>query len=72
MNEWISVDDRLPAEMDTYRVYIQNETQAYQRDAVYSASHGGWLDHMDPLPDVTHWMPLPPAPVVGNKGSATS
>lgn len=60
---WIPVEERLPEEMAWYRVYIQSERQAYQMDAIYSKTQGGWLEcGGGNIPDVSYWMPLPDDP----------
>ena len=65
VREWVAVTDRLPKKMDNYRVFVSNKTLSYQRDAIYSKEHGGWVisDYgLGVLKDVTHWMELPSNP----------
>jgi hypothetical protein len=73
MMEWISVEDRLPAEFDTI-LFVANEGKSivccgeYVRGA-HDFDHI-WLDRLradaycDPAEayNVTHWMPLPEPP----------
>jgi hypothetical protein len=59
LTRWISVDDELPKKYDNYRVFINTPEYEYERSAIYSESHGGWIDNgAAKLRGVTHWMPL--------------
>lgn len=79
VQEWISVDDRLPElhtnefeDTDGSRVqYATSDeqlvvtTSGFKTKAVYETNENfcGWSgDNGDLVRDVTHWMPLPPAP----------
>lgn len=55
--KWIPVTERLPEEAGCYLVAVKNDHQRrYSKTAWFS--HGSWFARQD----VTHWMPLPPAP----------
>lgn len=74
MNEWISVNDRLPNETQDYLVVLNNEdidillfnskNDPYQtwssmlNKFLFSDSKGEWHS----TDRVTHWMPLPELP----------
>ena len=53
--EWISVKDRLPK--PTYCVLVVGAYSEMAIDAL--GTDGEWMGMVE---DVTHWMPLPPAP----------
>ena len=65
--EWVSVEERLPAERVEVLVTVVQARDKQDRFApkVIQASlrHGKWQDGRNPLCDicwrVTHWMPLP-------------
>jgi hypothetical protein len=57
MNEWISVEDRLPEKG------YQLVWEAGYPNVGYVASDGKWrVDRDEVTPYVTHWMPLPDPP----------
>ncbi len=66
MNEWISVEDRLPEKGDIVWCFCFEDYQQvawYEQTARYSDA----VSHLFKTPDhnyvsVTHWMPLPPPP----------
>jgi len=64
MSEWISVEERLPADMQTCLVarigkvanmYWDEDDQCFRPD-------GFGFETDETFDDVTHWMPLPPPP----------
>lgn len=65
MSEWISVEERLPDDMDAE---VTVDALAYEdgviHQAFYDKSSGVWIDtDGDELHgEVTHWMPLPEPP----------
>ena len=67
VQEWISVDDRLPEEKVNCIVHYKH---AYCDNDDYWAIgmcfYDGEKFRADPAYKVTHWMPLPPAPEVKN------
>lgn len=68
MNEWVSVEDKLPPESEIYRVRLQNgdEIRAYfhpdkmQWIAHYGKKTSHWWSYIDEkrLDNVTHWLPF--------------
>jgi hypothetical protein len=56
--KWISVEERLPRSGDTVLVYYR---RGDYRGADIMRYIGRWLT-VDPLVEVTHWMPLPEPP----------
>ena len=61
-NEWISVKDETPQDMDWYLVYQGN----YRFCRVYEM--GLWVDSKeDKYGEVTHWQHLPSPPDTGEK-----
>ena len=71
VQEWISVKDRLPEEYGWYLVVTNGEVLAAKRDPflfrdIWNCDGtGGFAIIKDD--EVTHWMPMPPAPKLGNK-----
>ena len=65
MNEWISVDDRLPENFQSVLVCTKNmgiNLWEYRED---SPTEDVWIDdrlNVYSIYDVTHWMPLPEQP----------
>ena len=68
VQEWISVYDELP-EVGGYVVCIakRNPFSMFMPMVARIGKHG-WIDPMTEqyISEVTHWMPLPPAPEVKN------
>lgn len=61
MNEWISVEDRLPENDDHVLAATQNKRGEYNIvKAYYHHGLGCWAAGMNS--NVTHWMPLPDPP----------
>ena len=64
--EWISVEDRLPEENQSVWVYGGDSYESYgMAFAIYSDGQfydGQVCTDKEFNSDVTHWMPLPPAP----------
>ena len=70
--EWISVKDRLPCDIRTVIIFVDNAT-GWEKSGVSF----GWIDNdqdwsieepyrfINPL--VTHWMPLPDKPIEEHK-----
>jgi hypothetical protein len=56
--KWINVKDKLPPKWKKVLVYAKY-FEAYQDQL---NEHGDWSDS-DPQANVTHWMPLPEAPI---------
>ena len=67
VQEWISVDDRLPEAWKQVLIYSRHD---FCESAVYIGVPGKWRvtwNHkMLDADSVTHWMPLPLAPEVKN------
>jgi hypothetical protein len=64
---WISVEDRLPEESGRYWCYVKdiNElgTSYFQWNCCYHAKEKRFTDStLTDGENITHWMPLPPAP----------
>lgn len=76
---WISVDDKLPEKNIEVMVFFEGAS-SLASTGQYTASkfdHDGWCypkenfdDANDEWPTVTHWMPLPAAPVATPKEGA--
>ena len=63
VQEWISVDDRLPEEKVNCIVHYQHAY--YNKDGYWAIGfcfYDGEKFRIDPAYKVTHWMPLPLAP----------
>ena len=58
VQEWISVNDRLPEEEGLYLVAVVNDHERRYSKTAWYHGHGNWFLHQK----VTHWMPLPDAP----------
>ena len=57
-HHWIPVEERLPGEDGCYLVAVKNDhKRRYSKTAWFS--HDSWFARQD----VTHWMPLPSAPM---------
>lgn len=59
MSEWISVKDRLPSEWDEYLVGGIDYGVGM---ASYYPPRNEWNAEYFDEKQITHWMPLPPAP----------
>jgi hypothetical protein len=58
----IPVEEKLPEDCERCLVYMSND---YEVIASYFATKGAWKnDSGEYIANVTHWMPLPPAPEV--------
>ena len=78
VNEWVSVEDRLPEKDDEVLVYNPKDGITlgefdpdevkgyYEKDGSYFITNSGWDVHYDWAPYIspTHWMPLPFPPKV--------
>ena len=65
MNEWISVDDRLPEIEGHYLVHTPRsfpKNCKLQIGELYSDDNSWYNEADDYLDDVTHWQPLPEPP----------
>lgn len=73
--EWISVKDRLPPEKELNSIYIVTMYSCLKFKNFVQPLHyvaGNWFcmpfeEPLDPEYEVTHWMPLPPAPILEDK-----
>ena len=64
-NEWVSVEDALPPNMDDVLVVIQNNGECWTVTGYYSNTSNVWyamLNGQDTQMDVLWWMPLPVPP----------
>ena len=64
-NEWISVEDRLPPNMDDVLVVVQNNGECWTATGYYSSMSKVWyavLNGQDTQMDVLWWMPFPASP----------
>jgi len=57
--KWISVEDKLPEESESYLVYLGNRGYINKIDVDYYSTLLGTFANGN---DVTHWMPLPEPP----------
>ncbi len=70
MAEWISVEDRLPAEEGYYLVCIDNcgEIKMEVMELVKYRNSFNWANHIwswwQEFNTITHWMPLPELPTI--------
>ena len=62
VNEWISVEDRLPSESGKYLVCTKKENVYQTKFYSYPESTGGHWGQKDKGRSITYWMPLPQAP----------
>ena len=61
VQEWISVKDRLPEVGKKVLVYCKENKNDYEIGA-YSDTYRGFFVRQTCYENITHWMPLPPAP----------
>ena len=64
-NEWVSVEDALPPNMDDVLVVVQNNGECWTVTGYYSKTSKVWyavLNGYDTQMDVLWWMPLPAPP----------
>ena len=64
-NEWVSVENALPPNMDDVLVVVQNNGERWTVTGYYSNTSNVWyamLNGQDTQMDVLWWMPLPVPP----------
>lgn len=64
-NEWVSVENTLPPNMDDVLVVVQNNGECWTVTGYYSNTSNVWyamLNGQDTRMDVLWWMPLPAPP----------
>ena len=64
-NEWVSVEDVLPPNMDDVFVVVQNNGECWTVTGYYSNTSNVWyamLNGQDTQMDVLWWMPIPAPP----------
>lgn len=66
MSEWISVEKRLPEEMEEVLVYLDRSYKRGRRIA-FSCIYDGKWNHINgsvwpDMPKPTHWQPIPEPP----------
>ena len=64
-NEWISVEDRLPPNMDDVLVVVRDKGECWTATGYYSSMSKVWyavLNGQDTQMDVLWWMPFPASP----------
>lgn len=64
-SEWISVEDRLPPNMDDVLVVVRDNGECWTATGYYSSMSKVWyavLNGQDTQMDVLWWMPLPESP----------
>lgn len=67
-NEWVSVENALPPNMDDVLVVVQNNGERWTVTGYYSNTSNVWyamLNGQDTRMDVLWWMPLPEPPAKG-------
>lgn len=66
MNEWISVEDRLPNETGSYLIYVEGSYISSINTAffIFDERGGVWkaAQAQAYFKNVTHWMPMPKPP----------
>ena len=64
-NEWVSVENALPSNMDDVLVVVQNNGECWTATGYYSNTSNVWyatLNGQDTQMDVLWWMPFPAPP----------
>ena len=64
-NEWVSVENALPPNMDDVLVVVQNNGECWTVTGYYSNTSNVWyamLNGQDTQMDVLWWMPMPAPP----------
>ena len=64
-NEWVSVEDALPPNMDDVLVVVQNNGECWTVTGYYSNTSNVWyamLNGQDTQMDILYWMHLPAPP----------
>ena len=64
-NEWISVEERLPPNMDDVLVVVRDNGECWTATGYYSSMSKVWyavLNGQDTQMDVLWWMPFPASP----------
>lgn len=61
VNEWISVNDRLPEDENEYLVFTNSEILGFAYFDVLEGWLISWVEGFE-KDDITHWMPLPEPP----------
>ena len=64
-NEWVSVENALPPNMDDVLVVVQNNGECWTVTGYYSNTSNVWyamLNGQDTQMDVLFWMPFPEPP----------
>ena len=64
-NEWVSVEDRLPPNMDDVLVVVRDNGECWTATGYYSSMSKVWyavLNGQDTQMDVLWWMPFPAPP----------
>ena len=70
-SEWISVDDRLPADTGIpYKRYFVRHINRLDPDLFWTGVQY-WVDGKWDIENVTHWMPLPEPPIEPTTGTKT-
>lgn len=67
-NEWVSVEERLPPNMDDVLVVVRDNGECWTATGYYSSMSKVWyavLNGQDTQMDVLYWMPLPAPPAKG-------
>ena len=65
LNEWVSVEERLPPNMDDVLVVVRDNGECWTATGYYSSMSKVWyavLNGQDTQMDVLWWMPFPASP----------
>lgn len=60
MSQWISVNEKLPKELDKYLVFCKNKETCVAK--FYPSTQKWWIANHEVFGGVTHWMPAPEFP----------